>query len=266
MKKLVLLIYRILFTNKLFFRLNYTLYLFSLRGMGILNYENKKVSGEDFFIKNTVARFKSPVIIDVGGNEGDYAAMCTQYVPNAKILSFEPHPRTFERLKLRSIRLNFEAINVAVSNVYESAVLYDLAGKEGTSHASLYSGVVADIHRSDFNQFSVAAVPLDDYLPKKEIHHINLLKIDAEGHELKILQGAQQYIAQKKIDVIHFEFNEMNVVSKTFMKDFYDILPDHSFFRLLPNGFLPLGNYQPAKCEIFLYQNIIAVRKGLNFI
>lgn len=265
MKNFVLFVYRTLFANTLFIKLNYTLYLFSLRGLGILNYENSKVSGEDSFIKKMGYRFKSPVIIDVGGNEGNYAALCKKYAPDARIISFEPHPRTFERLKLRSAKLNFEVINAAVSNVYETVVLYDLAGKEGTSHASLYAGVVSDLHRSEVSQSNVPAIPLDDYLSKNAIDHVNLLKIDAEGHELKILQGAQQYISQNKIDIVHFEFNEMNIVSKTFMKDFYFILHGYSFFRLLPKGFLPLGNYQPAKCEIFLYQNIIAVRKGLVF-
>jgi FkbM family methyltransferase len=265
MKNFVLYVYRTLFANTLFFKLNYTLYLISLRGLGILNYENSKVSGEDWFIKKTGYRFKSPVIIDVGGNEGDYAALCKKYSPDAKIISFEPHPKTFERLKLRSKKLNFEVINAAVSNVHETVILYDLAGQEGTSHASLYAGVVSDIHRSEVNQFNVPALPLDDYLSKNAINHVTLLKIDAEGHELKILQGAQQYLSLGKIDIVHFEFNEMNVVSKTFMKDFYDILHEYSFFRLLPNGMLPLGNYQSAKCEIFLYQNIIAIRKGLKF-
>jgi len=265
MKTFLIFLYRTLFANTLFFKLNYALYIISLKGLGVLNYENRKISGEDSFIKKIGNRFTSPVIIDVGGNEGDYAALCKKYAPGARIISFEPHPRTFERLKLRSAKLNFEVINAAVSNVYETVALYDLAGKEGTSHASLYAGVVTELHHSELSQSNVPAIPLDDYFFKNSIDHVNLLKIDAEGHELKILQGAKHYISQSKIDIIHFEFNEMNIVSKTFMKDFYDILHEYSFFRLLPKVFLPLGDYQPAKCEIFLYQNIIAVHKGLVF-
>jgi hypothetical protein len=35
------------------------------------------------------------------------------------------------------------------------------------------------------------------------------------------------------IEIIHFEFNEMNIFSRTFFKDFYDLLEDYQLFRVL---------------------------------
>lgn len=264
MKTFLLNLYTLIFANSFFAKLNYTLYILSLKGMGVLNYESSTVSGEKNFIKSITSRFKAPVILDVGGNEGDYAALCKSFAGDAKIYSFEPHPKTYERLSARAKKLDFQVINAAVSNVHEQVILYDIAGREGTSHASLYSNAVSDLRSSEVVEFKVPAIPLDDYLSKNGIGHVNLLKIDAEGHELKILHGVINHIRDNKIDVIHFEFNEMNIISKTFMKDFYELLSNYLFYRLLPNGLLSLGDYKPARYEIFLFQNIVALRKGIK--
>ena len=44
-------IYRMIFVRKIFIKFNRTLYHFSLNGMGILNWENSRISGEDIFLR-----------------------------------------------------------------------------------------------------------------------------------------------------------------------------------------------------------------------
>ena len=88
-----------------------------------------------------------------------------------------------------------------------------------------------------------------------------LLKIDTEGHELEVLKGFEPYIRQNKVDLIHFEFNEMNVASRVFFKDFWEFLPNYDFYRMLQDGLIPIKNYNPVYCEIFAYQNIVAKLK-----
>jgi hypothetical protein len=55
----------------------------------------------------------------------------------------------------------------------------------------------------------------------------------------------------------------MNVMSRSFLKDFYDILPDYNLYRLHKDGLIRLGNYDSSN-EIFLFQNIIACLKEVN--
>jgi hypothetical protein len=78
------------------------------------------------------------------------------------------------------------------------------------------------------------------------------------------LVRSEKTIKSGAIDVIQFEFNEMNVISRTFFKDFFDFLPEYDFFRLTHQGALFIRRYTPCFCEIFAYQNIVCVRKGLN--
>jgi hypothetical protein len=88
-----------------------------------------------------------------------------------------------------------------------------------------------------------------------------LLKIDTEGNELDVLRGAINSINQKKIKAIHFEFNEMNVISRVFFRDIYLMLKDYKLYRLLPYGMTEINVYSPLFCEIFAYQNIVAILK-----
>ena len=261
MKKIILFIYRRLFARPIFYKLNYGMYILSLKGMGVLNFENNRVSGEWHFISKVLRQFKQPVILDVGSNEGDYAHLCKTLCPESIIYAFEPHPKTFERLSKRVSKLGVRVFQNAVSNVSGDVTLFDYAtSMEGTSHASLYGNVISDLRGEKMSAIKVSALLLDEFLPKNDISHVNLLKIDAEGHELKILEGVREYLLNHKVDIIHFEFNEMNVVSKTFMKDFYNLLSDYTFYRMLPNSLLPLGEYRSSICEIFLYQNVVAIR------
>jgi hypothetical protein len=55
----------------------------------------------------------------------------------------------------------------------------------------------------------------------------------------------------------------MNVISRVFFMNFYDLLSDFVLYRLLPHGMVPIGEYHPVDCEIFAYQNIVARRKAL---
>src|SRR5262245_19248952 len=67
-----------------------------------------------------------------------------------------------------------------------------------------------------------------------------------------------------RVNYIQFEFNEMNVISRTFFLDFMRHLPGYRFFRLLPEGAVSLDTYSPRFMEIFAYQNVVCVRSGLD--
>ena len=86
-----------------------------------------------------------------------------------------------------------------------------------------------------------------------------MLKIDAEGHEVDILDAAKRILETRSIQAIQFEFNELNVYSGRHFKNFVDRLPEYKFFRILPDGIVPLGDYSPLEHENFVYQNIVAL-------
>ena len=77
-------------------------------------------------------------------------------------------------------------------------------------------------------------------------------------HELFVPRGCSNRLQEEPVGVFEFEFNEMNVISRTFLRDFYTALEDFVFYRLRSDGLIPLGKYD-ARNEIFKFQNIIAI-------
>ena len=141
-------------------------------------------------------------------------------------------------------------------------MLYDYASDDGSQHASLYRDVIEGLRESVSTHHAVSIVSLDDFIGNRALAPVDLLKIDVEGNELEVLRGARQSLQKGTIQAIQFEFNEMNLVSRVFFKDFLDMLRGYRLFRLLPRGMLPVQPYHPVLHELFGYQNIVAFRKG----
>jgi len=260
--KILYKIYARLFAREAFRKLNYHILRFALSGLGILNYYNLKISGEEYFITNILPKFinNNPVFFDVGANIGNYSKLLSERFPYSFIHIFEPHPKNYNILKKQKFSSKTFINQLAISDENGVVKIYDYEDKDGSSHASLHKGVIEDIHKSKSVSHEVKKDTIDNYIRSNEIDQVDLLKIDIEGHELSALKGALDTIKSSKVKIIHFEFNEMNVESRVFFKDFYDLLEDYTLYRLLPKSLLKLGDYKPIHHEIFAYQNIIAIR------
>jgi len=99
MKKLFFIFYLRIFAHNFFYRINKALAITGLKGMGILNFESFRVSGEGYFLKILSKRINLKVIFDVGANAGAYTRMCNGWFPGAAIHAFEPHPLNFLKLQ-----------------------------------------------------------------------------------------------------------------------------------------------------------------------
>ncbi|XHX80375.1 MAG: FkbM family methyltransferase [Stenomitos frigidus ULC029] len=255
-------IYQRFLIRKFAFRLNRLLFKLSANGLGILNYENDKISGEDFFLKQISVILDDAVIFDVGAYIGDYSNKIRSLSESVTIYACEPHPKTFQQLECQAKQKGYLALNIACSDSEGKLNLYDYSGDQAASqHASLYQEVISTLHRGAVQSWEINVSTVDQLIKLYKVESIRLLKIDTEGNEFKVLLGAEQAINNNLIDIIQFEFNEMNVVSRVFFKDFYDLLKNYVFFRLLPDGLIPMGEYHPFFCEIFAYQNIIAINR-----
>ncbi|WP_119680515.1 FkbM family methyltransferase [Indioceanicola profundi] len=243
-------------------KLNTFIHLLSLRGLGVMNYESEELSGEEAWSVAYVKHVPDAVVFDVGANVGRYAQFLTKEVPGVRIHAFEPHPKNFSRLSdgLRSSSVT--CIQAAVGECRGELSLYDYSDQEGSSHASLYKEAISDLRNSEVKALSVPVLTLDEYCRKNGVERISLLKIDTEGNELKCLLGAGEMLKQGRIDAVLFEFNEMNVFSGATFKKFWDLLQGYKIYRLLPGGkLLEVKQYVPATCEIYAYQNIVALRR-----
>jgi FkbM family methyltransferase len=256
------------FGRKRFYRWNQRMLNLAVRGMGIGNPTVDVISPSENRLLHSLATLENLAVFDVGAHVGEYATRLRQLCPTARIWSFEPHPGSFNHLQLEAGRQGFEALNLALSDRSGSVQLYDYAATTadvGSAHATLHRQVIEGIHHSQATGLEVQVATVDDFMESQKIEHLNLLKVDAEGHELAILRGARRAILSGAIDLVQFEFNEMNVMSRVFFKDFYDVLPGYSFYRMVLNGLVPVGDYQPRSHELFILQNIVAVRNDFQY-
>jgi len=262
MKLKLLHFYSRLFGRAAFFKFNHFLYSCSLRGMGVFNFYDEKLSArsEQNFLHDYLSKIDAPVVFDVGANVGNYSNKILKVNPRAIIYAFEPHPTTFNSLVKNVNADAFHSYNVGVGNENGNLELFDYRDEDGSSHASLFKNVIQEIHNKEAISHVVKVITLQEFIEQNNISKIDLLKIDTEGNELNVLKGLGRTTCKPK--AIQFEFNEMNIISKASFKDFWDLLPDYRFFRILPNGeLLSIPNYVASDCEIYIYQNIVALLK-----
>lgn len=235
------------------------------REIGILNYENNNVSGEDFLIKRFLKEKilnQKPTFIDIGANQGEYSAELKHFWPEANIIAAEPNPCTFLALKQKADLDRFKAVNLGFSELDGEAEIFFYKNDHQSQHASIYPDVLCEIHHDKEPDHRIVKVTtLDSFCQENNIGFIDFVKIDTEGHELAILKGAERLLAENRIGLIQFEFNEMNVISRVFLKDFYDLLPNFTFYRLKQGGLIKLGSYKTIN-EVFKFQNIIAISRS----
>ena len=252
------------FARNKYLKLNQFFVMLGLRGLGILNF-NKVKGGEEFLARYIEKNYTLKTVFDVGANEGDYAEMLSG--TGANIFCFEPHPKTCEKLGKRfRDHHTIKVYNVGLSDRDETAKIYDRSDEDGSAHASVYEEVITSFHKKEAVVTDISLITLDSFVEKNSIQHIDLLKIDTEGNELKVLKGAVETLKNMRIDIIQFEFNEMNVISGSFLRDFVRILDGYNLYRLLPNEFLAINYHKvrPVLYEIFAYQNIVAFRKDID--
>jgi FkbM family methyltransferase len=237
----------------------------AFRNIGIHNC-NDDISGEFFFINEILRKrfthVNEIVFFDVGANIGSYTKMLSTEFPNAFVHAFEPVKNTFEKLQNgHGNNSNIFLNNAALSNLNGAAEIYHYNDRlTNNEHGTIHKEVLSDLFsQKNIYAEKITLKTLDEYCDESKIEKIHFLKIDTEGHEFKVLQGAERLLNREAIDIIQFEFNEMNIISRVFLKDFYELLKNFSFFRLNTNELIPLENYNSIN-EIFQFQNIVAIK------
>jgi FkbM family methyltransferase len=241
-----------------------SIYIEGLHAVGVLNYENATVSGERRFLSRFFEQFPEALVLDVGANKGQYSELVRELAPKAVVHAFEPHPVSFAALERIAVKIGIAVHPIALGDSNADIEIFDYSDEAGSQHASAYREVIEDIHRRPASAWKARCEALDYLADRLNLAKIGLLKIDTEGHELAVLRGAQHLLMSGAIDVIQFEFNEMNVISRVFMRDFFAALPNYRFYRLLSDGVMNFQDYDPTFMEVFAYQNMVCIRRDLE--
>jgi FkbM family methyltransferase len=181
-------------------------------------------------------RFREPMldtILDVGANEGHWSMYMASKHPGASIVAIEPNPVPRE-LMLK----NFE------SNALDNVTVLPVAicDEGGTLEFETIDNVTSlgsfKIDRTGrpwltddrIKKISVSCCRLDDVEAVRDAVQIDLLKIDVEGAEVRVLQSAMEALRKtKRIEVEYSTDANRTEVLEILRQYNFELLLDHSY-------------------------------------
>ena len=156
-----------------------------------------------------------PVFLDVGANVGLFSLAFAYMFQQSTIHSFEPinfiYQHLIENLKLNKLVSDrIHAHNVGMSNRVESRLL----SIPTADQHERYSKPTDIRHYSAYGKgeekFQVQFTTIDQWFGENNLSAIDFIKVDVEGHEYPVLQGAECTI-EKFRPIIMFELNYLTL-------------------------------------------------------
>jgi FkbM family methyltransferase len=197
--------------------------------------------GDDVGDLRFVWKYLQPgmTFVDVGAFHGIYSTIAAKRLGDgSRVIAFEPSPRDRRRLQLH---LRYNGIKSVVVEPYAVAA----EGGEATLT------VVVDGY-TNMNSLRPPAVDhpvqlvvvqkiaLDEYLHRNQIDKVDLMKVDAEGGELQILNGAKALLSRFRPLII---CEVLDKVTRQWGYPGREIVErlrtyDYGWFEILPDGSL----------------------------
>jgi len=130
---------------------------------------------------------KKSIVIDIGAHIGQVSEFINDKY-NSKIYAYEPNPFLFKILKQKfDQNKNIKIFNLAVSNSHSSNKLFSTSNKNNNliNETLKFSMEFEKKNIDEKNFINVDVITIDELL--RQFDHIDLIKINIEGHEYKIL-------------------------------------------------------------------------------
>jgi FkbM family methyltransferase len=197
----------------------------------------------DLSLSETLWRLTDPgeIAVDIGANIGYTASIMAARVGKAgKVACFEPNPEVYQELE-ENVK-NWQEIQGWSHVQLYPVALSDRTGSgwlEIPQYNRAEAALIDSCARPDrpiaARIYSVALTRFDDFWPGEK-PKIGILKIDVEGHEFNVFQGAEQFLSQHLIRDIVFEEHQYYPSNTT------QCLEQHGYqiFRLWKGFWRPL--------------------------
>jgi FkbM family methyltransferase len=151
----------------------------------------------------------APVVFDVGANVGATARRYRALYPRAEIHCFEPYPPSFARLSEAlsadgRISLHPTALSSApgraLLNVNRNAETNSLLPSDRRAGRYWGEGLL-----ETESELEVPLQTLDGFCAERSVKRVDVLKLDVQGAEYSVLEGADALLSGGRIGVIYME-------------------------------------------------------------
>jgi len=222
---------------------NFIQKIINLFGYKMMKIKSTDATDLDGLTKSLITK-SEPVIFDVGANKGQSITRYKKLFQNPTIHSFEPNIDEVNILRQKYINdKNLHLNSVAVGDKKGNLEFNIYANSKHSSFRNLIPNTTWIKKRSKIlkvddknyttKKVNAKIITLDDYVDEKNLKNIDILKIDTQGFEDKVLLGAQNLLKNNKIKLIQLELifseiyeNPLNIydVEKTLIPNNYKLL------------------------------------------
>jgi FkbM family methyltransferase len=192
--------------------------------LSIFDYSNK-LKVKNFFKKNFLK--KNINIVDIGSHKGETINFFLNNFKVDKIYSIEPNRELYKYLIRKNYPQNVEIFNVGISNSETLGMLNIMRDTSSSTFNNINQQTKYFKRKNRYLSFfdkdkkyikktqETKLISLTSLFTKKNIQEIDILKIDTEGYEYKILKGITENNF-KKIKFIYFEHHYDLMIEKKY--------------------------------------------------
>ena len=157
------------------------------------------------------------LVLEVGANSGQTTAEFIRYMPDTRIICFEPDPRAIQKFKsqIRSPQVSLEEIAIGADN--GTVLFHQSSGAEhidpqGWDHSGSIRKPKSHLQVWPWVKFErqipVPMMRLDDWAAAKQIGTVDFIWADVQGAESDLVVGAQQVLSQTRFFYTEFSDDE----------------------------------------------------------
>ncbi|WP_435090556.1 FkbM family methyltransferase [Candidatus Pelagibacter bacterium nBUS_30] len=205
----------------------------------------------DFFQQKKIIKFfkhslkNDLTLFDVGSHYGETVKLFFNNFKIKDLHCFEASPLNFKilstNIKKYNLNFNHEINNIGIgSRSHDTFINHTEESSSSTINqfnfdSKYFQKKLKILNIKEINKFykkiPIKIITLDEYISKKKIRNIDILKIDTEGFELNVIKGLT--LNHKIIKFIYFEHHYDDMIRKNYtFSDINFVLKNYGFKKV----------------------------------
>ena len=170
--------------------------------------------------------------LDVGANQGEFTLPVAKRLTRGRVLAFEPEDEMYRMLGHNVVQNGFANVRLfhfGLGNEASRRPLY--TSDDAVRHNGWNEGQFSTFRNDALSTYvqDIEIRRIDDVLAENAVERVDYIKIDVEGAELHVLQGAEHTLRRFRPKIL-IEINHETFAAAGYSTpDLLDFLSDHGY-------------------------------------